>query len=209
MVNEYEIKKLNGWLENINGANNTLADIQDQYSSGIDYEDEDGEQEFTRSDMDDLFYLLCKLEKALKSEIKNEEESQQGLFFYAKFTQPIMREKASSVTKMSSVNCGQGLEWSSSNRKIAELCWRFFFYIFLFANFTCSLMRTIKYSFKEREETIMKTFFSFTTGVFIGTVAGMWLVCWMNQTDIETSRLLLHKGKLMDEFRKSESESEE
>lgn len=75
MVNEYEIKKINGWLENINGANNTLADIQDQYSSGIDYEDEDGEQEFTRSDMDDLFYLLCKLEKALKSEIKNEEES--------------------------------------------------------------------------------------------------------------------------------------
>ena len=66
-----------------------------------------------------------------------------------------------------------------------------------------------KIFFKEREETIMKTFFSFTTGVFIGTVAGMWLVCWMNQTDIETSRLLLHKGKLMDEFRKSESESEE
>ena len=55
----------------------------------------------------------------------------------------------------------------------------------------------------------MKTFFSFTTGVFIGTVVGMGLVCWMNQTDIETSRLLLHKGKLMDEFRKSESESEE
>ena len=42
-----------------------------------------------------------------------------------------MKEKASSVTKMSSVNCGQGQTWSSSNRKIAELCWRFFFYIFL------------------------------------------------------------------------------
>ena len=40
-----------------------------------------------------------------------------------------MKEKASSVTKMSSVNCGQGQAWSSSNRKIAELCWRFFFYI--------------------------------------------------------------------------------
>ena len=38
-------------------------------------EDEDGEQEFTRSDMDDLFHLLCKLEEALRSEIKYEEEA--------------------------------------------------------------------------------------------------------------------------------------
>ena len=75
MKNEYEIKKLKSWLEGINLANSTLADIEGKYCSGIDYEDEDGEQEFTRSDMDDLFYLLCKLEKALKSEIKNEEES--------------------------------------------------------------------------------------------------------------------------------------
>ena len=74
MKNEYEIKKLKSWLENINLANNTLADIEDKYCGGIDYEDEDGEYDFTRSDMDDLFHLLCKLEGALKSEIKYEEE---------------------------------------------------------------------------------------------------------------------------------------
>ena len=75
MKNEYEIKKLKSWLENINLANNTLADIEDKYCGGIDYEDEDGEYEFTRSDMDDLFNLLCKLEEALRSEIKYEEET--------------------------------------------------------------------------------------------------------------------------------------
>ena len=73
MKNEYEIKKLKSWLENINLANNTLADIEDEYCGGIDYEDEDGEHEFTRSDMDDLFHLLCKLKEALESEIKYEE----------------------------------------------------------------------------------------------------------------------------------------
>ena len=66
MKNEYEIKKLKSWLENINFANNTLADIEDEYCGGIDYEDEDGEHEFTRSDMDDLFRLLSNLEEALK-----------------------------------------------------------------------------------------------------------------------------------------------
>ena len=39
------------------------------------HEDENGEHEFTRSDMDDLFHLLCKLEEALESEIKYEEEA--------------------------------------------------------------------------------------------------------------------------------------
>ena len=75
MKNEYEINKLKNWLESINLANNTLADIEDKYCSGIDYEDEDGEYEFTRSDMDDLFRLLFKLEEALRSEIKYEEET--------------------------------------------------------------------------------------------------------------------------------------
>ena len=77
MKNEYEIKKLKSWIENINLANNTLADIEDKYCGGIDYEYEyeDGEYEFTRSDMDDLFNLLCKLEEALRSEIKYEEET--------------------------------------------------------------------------------------------------------------------------------------
>lgn len=75
MKNEYEIKKLKSWLENINLANSTLADIEDEYCGGIDYEDEDGEYEFTRSDMDDLFNLLYKLEEALRSEIKYEEET--------------------------------------------------------------------------------------------------------------------------------------
>ena len=62
MKNEYEIKKLKSWLENINLANNTLADIEDEYCGGIDYED----GEFTRSDMDDLFRLLSNLEEALE-----------------------------------------------------------------------------------------------------------------------------------------------
>lgn len=75
MKNEYEINKLKNWLESINIANNTLADIEDKYCGGIDYEDDDGEYEFTKSDMDDLFHLLCKLEGALKSEIKYEEEA--------------------------------------------------------------------------------------------------------------------------------------
>ena len=75
MKNEYEIKKLKSWLESINGANNALVDIENEYCGGIDYEDEDGEHEFTTSDMDDLFHLLCKLEGALKSEIKYEEEA--------------------------------------------------------------------------------------------------------------------------------------
>lgn len=75
MKNEYEIKKLKSWLESINLANSTLADVEDKYCSGIDYEDEGGEHEFTRSDMDDLFHLLCKLEEALRSEIKYEEEA--------------------------------------------------------------------------------------------------------------------------------------
>lgn len=75
MKNEYEINKLKILLENINLANITLADIEYSYCSGIDYEDEDGEHEFTKSDMDDLFHLLCKLEEALKSEIKYEEEA--------------------------------------------------------------------------------------------------------------------------------------
>ena len=74
MKNEYEINKLKNWLESINIANNTLSDIEDKYCGGIDYEDEDGENEFTRSDMDDLFHLLCKLEEALQSEIKYEED---------------------------------------------------------------------------------------------------------------------------------------
>ena len=71
MKNEYEIKKLKSWLENINLANNTLADIENEYCGGIDYEDD--EHEFTKSDMDDLFHLLCKLKEALESEIKYEE----------------------------------------------------------------------------------------------------------------------------------------
>lgn len=75
MKNEYEIKKLKSWLESINGANNALVDIENEYCGGIDYEDEDGEHEFTRSDMGDLFHLLCKLEEALQSEIKYEEEA--------------------------------------------------------------------------------------------------------------------------------------
>lgn len=75
MKNEYEIKKLKSWLESINLANSTLADIENKYCSGIDYEDENGEHEFTRSDMNDLFHLLCKLEGALRSEIKYEEEA--------------------------------------------------------------------------------------------------------------------------------------
>ena len=75
MRNEYEIKKLKDWLENIYIADGTLSNIENEYSGGIDYEDEDGEQEFTRSDMDDLFHLLCKLEEALRSEIKYEEEA--------------------------------------------------------------------------------------------------------------------------------------
>ena len=74
MKNEYEIKKLKSWLENINLANNTLADIEDEYCGGIDYED--GEHEFTRSDMDDLFRLLSNLEEALKKLSLN------GLFFF-------------------------------------------------------------------------------------------------------------------------------
>ena len=74
MKNEYEIKKLKSWLENINLANTTLTYIEEEYGCGIDYEDEDGEHEFTKSDMDDLFHLLCKLEEALKSEIKYEED---------------------------------------------------------------------------------------------------------------------------------------
>ena len=76
MKNEYEIKKLKSWLEIVNRANNALSNIEDKYCGGIDYEDEDGEHEFTKSDMDDLFYLLCKLEEALKSEFKYEEESE-------------------------------------------------------------------------------------------------------------------------------------
>ena len=75
MENKFEITKLNLWLDNIIKANNTVADLEDQYTSGIDYEDEDGEHEFTRNDMDDLFHLLCRLEEALKSEIKYEKES--------------------------------------------------------------------------------------------------------------------------------------
>lgn len=71
---EHEIDKLKGWLECINGANNTLAGIENEYVGGIDYKDEDGELEFTKSDMDDLFQLLSKLEEALKSEIKYYEE---------------------------------------------------------------------------------------------------------------------------------------
>ena len=39
MKNEYEINKLKNWLESINIANNTLADIEDKYCGGIDYED--------------------------------------------------------------------------------------------------------------------------------------------------------------------------
>ena len=39
MKNEYEINKLKIWLENINLANSTLADIEDKYCGGIDYED--------------------------------------------------------------------------------------------------------------------------------------------------------------------------
>ena len=73
MKNEYEINKLKSWLENVNTANSALADIEGGYCCGIDYED--GEHEFTKSDMDDLFHLLCKLEEALKSEIKHEEEA--------------------------------------------------------------------------------------------------------------------------------------
>ena len=67
---KYEIEKLKDWLEDIEEANDTLSDIENEYVGGIDYEDEDGELEFSRSDMDDLFHLLCKLEEALKSEIK-------------------------------------------------------------------------------------------------------------------------------------------
>ena len=74
MKNEHEIEKLKSWLENIKGANNTLLYVEDEYSGGIDYEDEDGEHEFTRSDMDDLFHLLCKLKEALQSEIKYEKD---------------------------------------------------------------------------------------------------------------------------------------
>lgn len=67
---KHEIEKLNDWLDDIEEANNTLADIENEYIRGIDYEDEDGELEFSRSDMNNLFHLLCKLEEALKSEIK-------------------------------------------------------------------------------------------------------------------------------------------
>ena len=37
MKNEYEIKELKSWLENINLANSTLAYIEDEYCGGIDY----------------------------------------------------------------------------------------------------------------------------------------------------------------------------
>ena len=75
MANEYKIKELESWLDNISKANTTLSYIEEEYGSGIDYEDEDGELEFTKSDMDDLFHILCRLEAALKSEIKYEKES--------------------------------------------------------------------------------------------------------------------------------------
>ena len=75
MANEYKIKELERWRDSISKANTTLSYIEEEYGSGIDYEDEDGEHEFTKSDMDDLFHLLCKLEEALKSEIKYEEDA--------------------------------------------------------------------------------------------------------------------------------------
>ena len=74
MKNEHEIEKLKSWLENIKGANTTLTYIEEEYGCGIDYEDDAGETEFTRSNMDDLFHLLCKLEDALQSEIKYEKD---------------------------------------------------------------------------------------------------------------------------------------
>lgn len=75
-MDTYQIRKLKSWLESINGANNALADIGNEYSGSIDYEDEAGETEFTSSDMDNLFHLLCKLEDALESEIKYYETEQ-------------------------------------------------------------------------------------------------------------------------------------
>ena len=75
MKNEYDTPPPNTPPPPTKTANSTLADIEDKYCGGIDYEDEDGEHEFTKSDMDDLFHLLCKLEEALKSEIKYEEEA--------------------------------------------------------------------------------------------------------------------------------------
>lgn len=74
MKNTYEIKKLKSWLRNIKEANTTIEYISDEYMSGIDYEDEDGERELTREDLDDAFHLLCKIEEALNSEIKYFEE---------------------------------------------------------------------------------------------------------------------------------------
>ena len=71
MMNTYEIKKLKGWLETIERAN---ATIEDMYA--IDYEDEDGQHELTREDLDDAFHLLCKIEEALNSEIKYYEEEE-------------------------------------------------------------------------------------------------------------------------------------
>ena len=65
MANEYKIKELESWLDNISKANTTLSYIEEEY----------GELEFTKSDMDDLFHMLCRLEAALKSEIKYEKES--------------------------------------------------------------------------------------------------------------------------------------
>ena len=66
MKNEYQIETLKSWFKSINLANSTLADIEDRYRGGISYEDADGEYEFTRSDMDNLFNLLCKLQEALE-----------------------------------------------------------------------------------------------------------------------------------------------
>lgn len=70
MKNEYQIETLKRWLKSINLANITLADIEDRYRGDISYEDEDGEHEFTRSDMDNLFNLLCKLQEALECELE-------------------------------------------------------------------------------------------------------------------------------------------
>lgn len=74
MSDMYTIKQLQFWLEDIKKAISTIGYIEDQYSGGIDYEDEDGEHEVTSDDLDDAFHLLCNIEEALNSELKYAKE---------------------------------------------------------------------------------------------------------------------------------------
>lgn len=70
MRDAYEVEKLQGWLEDIEKANNTLTFIEEEYGVGIDFEDDAGEREFTFRQMEQLDHLLYGLKEALESEIK-------------------------------------------------------------------------------------------------------------------------------------------